>query len=97
MERKKITDDLHALQAVIPPDIIKEVEETNDNDNLLEVILDLGRIPTARFMDREVELSDVEVTHENIKYVVERIGDFDTDNRAGLHPPLRTIAVRGTA
>ena len=92
MERQKITDDLHALQAVIPPDIIQAVEETNDNDNLLEVILDLGRIPTARFMDQEVELSDVEVTHENINYVVERIGEFDTDNRAGLERTLHRIS-----
>jgi len=92
MERQKITDDLHALQAVIPPDIIKAVEELNNNDNLLEIILDLGRIPTARFIDLEVELSKVEVTHENINYVVERIGEFDTDNRAGLERTLHRIS-----
>ena len=92
MERQKITDDLHALQAVIPPDIIKAVEEIDNNDNLLEIILDLGRIPTARFIDLEVELSKVEVTHENINYVVERIGEFDTDNRAGLERTLHRIS-----
>ncbi len=51
MEQQKITDDLHALLDVLPPAIAKAVNEANDSDNLLEVILDLGRLPTARFVD----------------------------------------------
>lgn len=92
MEQQKITDDLQALMSVIPTDIVRAVRETNDKDNLLEVILDLGRAPTARFTDREVELSQEEVTHENINYVVDRIGEFDTDNRAGLERTLHRIS-----
>lgn len=64
MEQKKITDDLQALLAVLPPVIAKAVLQANDSDNLLEIILDLGRIPTARFVVREVQLSQVEVTHK---------------------------------
>jgi len=92
MQQKKITDDLHALIAVLPPAVALGVTEANDNDNLLEVILDLGRKPTARFMDREVALRQVDVSHEDIDYVVDRIGEFDTDNRAGLERTLHRIS-----
>jgi stage III sporulation protein SpoIIIAA len=61
-------------------------------DDLLEVILDLGRIPTARYVDREETLSQVEVTTADIDYVVERISAFDTDNRAGMERTLHRIA-----
>jgi stage III sporulation protein SpoIIIAA len=92
MQQKKITDDLHALLSVLPPSSAKAVVEADDSDNLLEVILDLGRLPTARFVDREVVLNQVEVAHEDIDYVVERIGEFDADNRAGLERTLHRIS-----
>ena len=92
MEQRKITDDLEAKLNVLPPQISRAVTEANDFDNLLEVILDLGRLPTARFVDREVILSQTEVTTEDIDYVVERIGDFDADNRAGLERTLHRIS-----
>jgi stage III sporulation protein SpoIIIAA len=92
MQQKKITDDLHALLSVLPPTSAKAVVEADDSDNLLEVILDLGRLPTARFVDREVVLVQTEVAHEDIDYVVERIGEFDADNRAGLERTLHRIS-----
>jgi stage III sporulation protein SpoIIIAA len=92
MQQQKITDDLHALLDVLPAAIAKSVTEANDSDNLLEVILDLGRLPTARFVIREVLLSQTEVSHQDIDYVVERIGEFDADNRAGLERTLHRIS-----
>jgi stage III sporulation protein SpoIIIAA len=92
MEQRKITDDLQALLAVLPPEIARAVTNADDSDNLLEVILDLGRLPTARFIDRELVLSQVEVDRESIDYVVERIGEFDADNRAGLERTLHRIS-----
>ncbi|MFM8323048.1 MAG: R3H domain-containing nucleic acid-binding protein [Chloroflexota bacterium] len=92
MEHKRITDDLQALMAVLPPDIARAVTEANDSENLLEVIMDLGRPPTARFMNREVVLRAMEIVREEIDYVVERIGEFDADNRAGLERTLHRIS-----
>lgn len=92
MAQRRITDDLDALLGVLPPPLVQAVREANDSDNLLEVILDLGRVPTARFVDREVMLSKVEVSHADIDYVVERIGEFDADNRAGLERTLHRIS-----
>ena len=90
--QQKITDDLHALMSVLPAVIAASLQEADDSDNLLEVILDLGRLPTARFVEREVVLRQIEVAHEDIDFVVDRIGDFDADNRAGLERTLYRIA-----
>jgi stage III sporulation protein SpoIIIAA len=92
MTQHQITDDLQALMDVLPEHIHHSVLAENDSDNLLEVILDLGRVPTARFIDREVVLNQTEVTHENIAAVTGRIGDFDSDNRAGLERTLHRIS-----
>jgi stage III sporulation protein SpoIIIAA len=92
MKQRKITDDLQALLAVLPPTIAQAVTKADDSDNLLEVIMDLGRLPTARFVDRELVLRQVEVSPDDISYVVERIGEFDADNRAGLERTLHRIS-----
>src|SRR5581483_6499508 len=92
MTQLKITDDLEALLAVLPDDIRKAVEKADDSDNLLEIILDLGRVPTARFVEHEITLRDREVTRAEIDYVDERTGEFDADNRAGIERTLHRIS-----
>ncbi|MDR3576740.1 MAG: R3H domain-containing nucleic acid-binding protein [Anaerolineaceae bacterium] len=92
MTQKRITDDLQALMEVLPPAIAKAVIQVNNSDNLLEIILDLGRKPMARFVADEIELSQSEVQHADIDYVVSRIGEFDADNRAGLERTLHRIS-----
>jgi stage III sporulation protein SpoIIIAA len=92
MDQKRITDDLDALLESIPPSIRHAVEKANDSENLLEIILDLGRVPTARFVDREIILREAEVTRAEIDYVDERVGEFDADNRAGLERTLHRLS-----
>lgn len=92
MTQRRITDDLHALFGVLPVHITSALQKADDSDNLLEVILDLGRLPTARFVDREVVLSESEVKKTDIDSIVERIGSFDADNRAGLERTLHRIS-----
>jgi stage III sporulation protein SpoIIIAA len=92
MTQLKITDDLDALLDVLPLDIRHSVERANDSENLLEIILDLGRIPTARFVNREIELRETEVTRIELDYVDERIGEFDADNRSGIERTLHRIS-----
>jgi stage III sporulation protein SpoIIIAA len=92
MTQLKITDDLDALLDVLPLDIRHAVERANDTENLLEIILDLGRVPTARFVDHEINLRETEVSHAEIDYVDERTGEFDADNRAGIERTLHRIS-----
>ncbi|NWG05060.1 MAG: AAA family ATPase [Chloroflexi bacterium] len=92
MTQLKITDDLDALLDVLPLDIRHAVEKANNSENLLEIILDLGRIPTVRFVDEEISLRETEITRAEIDYVDERTGEFDADNRAGIERTLHRIS-----
>ncbi|GBD19606.1 hypothetical protein HRbin28_00039 [bacterium HR28] len=90
-----ITDNLEDLLAVLPPDIVEALQQYNnpeDRAKLLEIVLDLGRRPEARFEDREVYLAEREVTREDIAYVASRIGRFGDDNRAGIERTLHRIS-----
>lgn len=91
-QTKYITDDLAAMLKVFPEEIAEAVDRTDHFDDLLEVVLDLGRIPTARFVDGEVKLLDRMVDHNDINHVVSRIGEFDADNRAGMESTLHRIS-----
>jgi stage III sporulation protein SpoIIIAA len=93
MTQFRITDDLQALLAVLPPDIGAAVEKANHSDLLLEIIMDLGRYPTARFTDEEVVLREEEVDRDQLDYVISRIGEVDADNRAGIERTLHRISV----
>jgi stage III sporulation protein SpoIIIAA len=92
MTQRRITDDLQVLLAVLPGSISKAVTDANNSDNLLEIILDLGRDPTARFVEKEIPLTTKEIDHDALDFVVQRIGEFDGDNRAGLERTLHRIS-----
>jgi len=90
--QQNITDDLEALLAVLPASLAKAVCEANQAEDLLEVVMDLGRLPEARFVNREVVLRDEEIITQDIEHVVSRISDFDEDNRAGIERTLHRIS-----
>lgn len=89
---KRIRDDLQILKRVLPEYINQALEDYGNAQDLLEVVLDLGRLPTARYVDGEIVLADTEVTRDDIEWVVLQIGDFDADNRAGLERTLHRIS-----
>jgi len=91
-EHQKITDDLDLLLEILPPHISEKVRELDDSDNLLEIVMDLGRIPAARFVHREAVISDKEITFEDIRAITEAISEFDADNRAGIERTLHRIS-----
>ena len=89
---QRITDDLEALLDRLPPHIAQPIQKRRERGDLLEVIMDLGRLPQARYPEEEVTLTDREVTIEDIEYVVSRIGAFGGDNRAGIARTLHRIS-----
>ena len=88
----RITDNLDALLAVLPEPVVARLREVDNDKNLIEIVLDLGRRPEARYTDRDIELLEREITEHDIEYVVERIGDFTEDNRAGIARTLHRIS-----
>ena len=90
--QRVITDDLDALLGVLPLHIRQALLQQSENGELLEIVLDLGRPPEARYPQQEVSLSHIEVTDPDIEYVVSRIGCFSGDNRAGIERTLHRIS-----
>ncbi len=92
MVQKRVTDDLDALLEAIPPRLHDPLRREPELSELLEIVLDLGRPPEARFPGREVILSEREVTQEDLDYVLARISLFSGDNRAGIARTLHRIS-----
>ncbi len=92
MDKQQAIEDLQALLFILPPRIRQGLEAIGREDELLEVILDLGRSPSARYVDGEKILLPEEVTKAEIESVVNSIGDFDDDNRAGIARTLHRIS-----
>ena len=90
--RRVEADDLDLLLAVIPPEIRTAIEGQENRYDLIEVVLDLGRHPEARYFQHMAELSDKPITQEEIHYVVQRVGKFTDDNRAGIERTLHRIS-----
>ena len=69
-------DDLELLLAALPPEVVEAVHGLIDQSSLIEVVLDLGRRPEARFPNSEVTLLEREIRESDIAYVVDHIGTF---------------------
>ena len=89
---KWIQDDLEALLDRLPPRVTEPLKERDDLHELLEVILDLGRSPEARFPSGDVTLDPTEAEEEDLEHVVSRVGEFGGDNRAGIPRTLHRIS-----
>ncbi len=89
---REAIDDLDALLAALPSEVVAAIHLLPDRAELIEVVLDLGRRPEARFPEREVILLEREVTEADIAAVVDLIGSFGDDNRAGIERTLHRIS-----
>ena len=89
---RTITDDLDLLIDSLAPHIGEPIRNRADKHELLEVVMDLGRLPQARYPNREIVLSEREVTESDIEYTVARISNFGEDNRAGIERTLHRIS-----
>lgn len=90
--QQRITDNLSQLLDVLPPAIRAELEKEDSLEDLLEIVMDLGRIPEARYPERVVELGEQPVSADAIEFVVGRVGAFGKDNRAGIERTLHRIS-----
>ncbi|MDE2685296.1 MAG: AAA family ATPase [Chloroflexota bacterium] len=85
-------DELQQLLSVLPPRVLAGLQGQDDLDDLLEIVLDLGRPPEARFSSGDVMLDEEPVGREDLQHVVSGVGDFGGDNRAGMERTLHRIS-----
>jgi stage III sporulation protein SpoIIIAA len=87
------TNDNDLLLQTLPEHIREAINaDLARKGDILEVIMDLGRLPEARYRVGEQFLSEREVSQDDIDYVVSRIGTFGEDNRAGIPRTLHRIS-----
>ena len=84
--------ELEQLLNGLPQHIVDALRSREDLEELLEVVLDLGRPPEARFSTYDVNLDQREVSQDDLDYVVQRVGDFGDDHRAGIERTLHRIS-----
>lgn len=88
----RIADDLNKLLDILPIAIRQPLQNHPQKETLVEVVMDLGRRPEARFPGKAEYLSETPVTQTDINDCIARVGDFGGDNRAGIERTLHRIS-----
>lgn len=91
-KQHQVTDNLEQLLDALPGSLRTQIENGGSTDDLLEIVMDLGRIPEARYADSVLELGSDPITAEDIAYVIDHVGSFGKDNRAGIERTLHRIS-----
>lgn len=84
--------DLDKLIKNLPLFLQEPLNTHISKDKLIEVVLDLGRRPEARFLDGTEYLSQKVISWQDIDYITKRIGKFSNENRAGIERTLHRIS-----
>jgi stage III sporulation protein SpoIIIAA len=87
-----VTNGLELLLDIMPQRIREVLAAHPQHAALVEVVLDLGRLPEARFSDHMEEISVEQVSRDDLDHVVTRVGTFGKDNRAGIERTLHRIS-----
>ncbi|MFH1347364.1 MAG: R3H domain-containing nucleic acid-binding protein [Candidatus Margulisiibacteriota bacterium] len=88
----KVEEELLKLLEVLPPRVKQALLKHPDINTLIEVVLDLGKAPEARFDKKVIYVPGEMVSQDDIDFVVENVGKFSGDNRAGIERTLHRIS-----
>ncbi|XP_016484072.2 protein SEEDLING PLASTID DEVELOPMENT 1 [Nicotiana tabacum] len=84
--------ELGRLLTLLPEEMRRSVSEHPEFCYLIEVVMDLGRKPLARFPSGDFILSDHPITLDDLQHAISKVGDFAVDNRAGISRTLHRIS-----
>ena len=87
-----VNDDLEKLIDNLPLFLQEQLIYHPRKDQLIEIVLDLGRRPEARFITGPEYLSRKVVSWQDIDYMTKRISKFSNENRAGIERTLHRIS-----
>ncbi|KAA8523976.1 hypothetical protein F0562_010593 [Nyssa sinensis] len=84
--------ELGRLLALLPEEMRRRISEHPELHQLIEVVMDLGRKPLARFPSGDFVLSDYPISIDDLEHATSLVGDFAIDNRAGISRTLHRIS-----
>ncbi|WJX93953.1 hypothetical protein P8452_75425 [Trifolium repens] len=84
--------ELGRLLSLLPEEMRRRVSEHPELQMLIEVVMDLGRKPLARFPSGDFVISEYPITVQDIQHATAQVGDFAVDNRAGISRTLHRIS-----
>ena len=87
-----INNDLEKLIENLPFFLQEHLSQHRSKNQLIEIVLDLGRRPEARFISGPEYLSQKIVSWQDIDYMTKRISKFSNENRAGIERTLHRIS-----
>jgi stage III sporulation protein SpoIIIAA len=87
-----LADDLNQLLNVLPTFISTPLKTHNRRSELIEIVLDIGRRPEARFFNSTQYLSYRTITWQDLDTILKKLGKFSGDNRAGIEKTLHRIS-----
>jgi len=90
--QEAVREELELVLDVLPHRVSSALRQREDLSELLEVVLDLGREPEARFVSGDASLSSQEIEADDLQGVIDRLGEFGDDNRAGIERTLHRIS-----
>jgi stage III sporulation protein SpoIIIAA len=85
-------DDLDRLIEKLPFFLQEQLNQHSNKDKLIEIVLDLGRRPEARFVSGTEYLSQKIISWQDIDYMTKQISKFSNENRAGIERTLHRIS-----
>ena len=94
LPREMTVDEIREIELLVSimPARVAEPVRIRGFDGLIEVVLDLGRVPTARYRNEEIDLGTEEVKDTELAQVVAQVSEFGDDNRAGIPRTLHRIS-----
>jgi len=92
LQPQLINEDLQKLLEILPPELYTAITHHPQRDKLVEVVMDLGRLPEVRFPQGAEYLSETPVSSDQLNYCLQRVGTFSGDNRAGIERTLHRIS-----
>ena len=86
-------NELNLLLNVLPKHITDTINSLTNKSDLLEVVMDLGRLPEARLINENLILDDNTISKDDLANLVQKIGFIGEDNRAGIEGTLHRVSV----
>ena len=83
--------EMDAIIDILPPRVRKVCSRLNKND-IIEVVLDLGRLPEIRMTNSWQDVIGEIVKEDDLQLVTKNLSAFGTDNRAGIPATLHRIS-----